>query len=200
MYTYSRYILGLAIAIAMLAAPRAEAAIRIYKVTIVQKAVFFKENSITSVGYLIYDTTTPANSQTVEVFKNKTYATNGDLLQYIFPSQVALGTLDKNDDNVMDTEFALVGFQTGANPTITQSRAYIGPVPKNGFRIGNTTFFQTAKALKGVGGVNVPGLDYFVRADSLKIDPLSGANPADTNAGITLVTAQLAAKGYSEVN
>ncbi|HEV7867217.1 MAG TPA: hypothetical protein VGO90_06015 [Chthoniobacteraceae bacterium] len=180
----------------------AEAAIHIYKVTFSGKAQFFPKpepigNSLKSMGYLIYDTNAPANSQTVEIFSNKTYRVNGLLLQLIFPSQIGLAAIDRDEDGFNETASALVGFQNG-NTTV--ARSYIGAVPKSPFSINGVTFINTSKALKGKGSVVTAGLDLFTVTDSWKFDSLSAlpgvATSNNSNDGVTAVIVYLQGKGY----
>jgi hypothetical protein len=184
------------------AAPRGEAAIHIYKLTFAGKPLFFPKNpplgnAVKSSGFLIYDTVNPANSQTVEVFKNKTFQFNGPLLQRIFPSQISFAALDRNNDGTFETASALVGYQNGAT---NDARAYIGSIPKLGFRIKEILFTGIAKALKGTGAVTVGGLDHFTISDKWKLDALSalptvvGSN--NTNDGRAAVQVFLESKGF----
>lgn len=181
--------------LAGLATP-AHAVIRVYKVSISAKATFFSANSFKMSGYLIYDTATPGNSQTVQVRSNKTFTVNTGMLTVIFPSQIFLVPIDKNTDGFNDTESALVGFQSGG---ATNARSYNGAIPKNGFRIQNTTFLGTARSLKGNGAVTVGANDQYIRTDTFTLDTLSAANPATTDVGRDAVIALLVAKGYQNV-
>lgn len=181
--------------------PQAEAIVVIYKVTVASKAQFFPKvaplgNSVTSTGYLIFDTNTPANSQTVEVFRNKTFQLNGNLLQRIFPSQIGLGALDKNLDGFAETLNALLGFQTGGT---THARSYIGTIPKNGFFLKGQLFTGLSRTLKGKGTLVVAGNDLLTRTETFTIDTLSAALPNDTNVGTNAVVVLLVSKGYTQV-
>ncbi len=177
--------------------PHAEAVVRIYKVTISAKAVFFTANSFTRKGYLIYDDTGATVPQVVEVLPNRKYQVNGaGFLSLVSPSQIAFFPIDRNGDTVKETESALLGFQTG---NTTEARAYGGAIPKFGFRIGNTTYVGFSKSLKGKGAVSVNNLDNFGRSDSFTIDTLMGANPVNTNAGVALVTAFLEGKNFDPI-
>lgn len=182
-------------------APQAEAAIIIYKVTVISTAQFFPKafplgNSVKSTGYLIYDTITPANSQTVEVFRNKTYQVNGQLLQRIFPSQIGLGAFDKNNDGFDETLNALVAFTSG---NATHARSYIGTIPKRGFFIRGTPFIGFSKTLKGKGTVVVSGSDLLTRKETFTIDPLSAAEPNSVAVGVNGVVTLLESKRYNQV-
>jgi hypothetical protein len=179
-------------------APSADAAALIYKVSISAKATFFSANSFSSVGYLIIDPANVGTAQTVQVFsKTKTYQVNGaGLQQVIAPGNLGFFVLNRTGDAFNETQGATGAFQAG---NITQVMTYIGAIAKNGFRLGNTLFAGIARSLKGKGSVNVAGNDFYTRNDTFTIDPLSGASPVDTNAGVVLVTAQLAAKKYTQV-
>lgn len=175
--------------------PAAEAEIRIYKVKVTAKATFFSVSSFSSSGYLVFDTLNPGSSSTIQVFtRTKTYQVNTGLLDVISPAALGFFTLDRNNDAILDTEGATAAFQAG---NVAHTLTYIGAIPRNGFRIGNKTFFQTARALKGKGSVNVGNLDFFTRTDTFTIDPLS-ANPnlVTTNDGVILVRTQLEGKGF----
>ena len=189
----------------------AQAAIHIYKVTFSAKAQFFPRlttqipnpgNSRKSTGYLIYDTVTPANSQTVEIFTNKTYRLNALLLNLIFPSQVLVGGIDRTvpPDGFAETAAALVAFQTGGSFV---ARSYQGVIPKVPFKIKNIVFANIAKSLKGAGSVTTPGSDRLTVLDTWTFDPLSalqgvvGSN--NTNDGVAAVEVFLQGKNYIEV-
>lgn len=183
----------------------AHAAIHIYKVTFTATAQFFPKvaplgNTQKATGYLIYDTATPNNSQTVQVFTNKTYKfnANGNLLGLIFPSQITISTLDRNNDGFFETANALVGFQSGATSV---ARSYIGTIPRPpGFKISGVFFNGIARSLKGAGSVVTSGVDRFTVSDTWTFDSLS-ALPAvtgsnNTNDGVTAVVAYLQGKGF----
>jgi hypothetical protein len=184
---------------------RIEAAIHIYKVTFVGKALFFPKlvpigNGIKHSGYLIYNTANPANSQTIEVFKNRTFQLNGQMLQAMFPSQIGIGAIDRDGNGINETASALIGFQSGGS---THARAYIGTVPAAGFRVNGVTFPGIARSLKGVGAVTSAGVDNFAVQDSWRFDPLSalqgvvGSN--NTNDGVAAVQVHLQSRGYVQV-
>ncbi|MGB8168136.1 MAG: hypothetical protein WCF18_11635 [Chthoniobacteraceae bacterium] len=189
-------ILGLGLFFAGL--PSADAAALIYKVSISAKATYFAANSFSDVGYLIIDLANVGTAQTVQVFsKTKTYQINGGMAQVIAPTALGFFTLNRStSDPFFETQGASAAFQNG---NIVQAMSYIGVIPKNGFRLGNTLFTGTARSLKGKGSVNVVGTDFFTRADTFTVDPLSGASPVDTNAGVVLVTGKLAGKGFVQV-
>lgn len=173
----------------------------VYKVTVTSKAQFFPKNapagnSAKSSGYLIYDVQTPANSQTVEVFKNKTYQVNGTLLQRIFPAAIGLAALDRNNDGFAETLNSLLGFQNGNQ---THARSYIGTIPKNGFFLKGTLITQLSKTMKGKGTVVVGGNDLLTRTEAFVVDPLTSALPNSTNVGRDAVIAILESKGFNIV-
>lgn len=179
----------------------AQAVIRIYKLTSSSRALLSPANSITISGYLIYDTANPANSQAIEVRKNRTYSVNTRLLNVIVPSAIGLVPIDKTRDGVNDTEVALIGFSVNG---VSYAGAYIGAIPRLGFRLNNSVVFQTAKSLKGTGSTTVSTqaqFENFTQSQTLTIDPLTAANPApaDTNQGVGLVTAKLAGMGFTNV-
>lgn len=177
----------------------AEAQVRIYKVTFTAKARAFPKfvpalngRSFRHSGYIIYAPPSiggPA-AQTVEVFKNKTYQVNGSMLGSITPQIVALTPIDRNNNGVPETEF---GFAGGNG----MARSYMGKYPANGFRFGNVVFLQTARVLYGRG--SVIGADHWTVTDKWIMNTQSGAAPANTAAGVTLVTAFLAGKGFVSV-
>lgn len=86
-----------------------------------------------------------------------------------------------------------MGFGFGST---THSRILAGAIPRNGFRIGNTTFFQTAKALSGYGCVTVSGVDHYFIREKWAINGFSANNPANVAAGVNLVVAYLLSRGY----
>lgn len=197
----SLLVLTLALLSFAVSARDAQAAIRIYRISSVSRALLVPQTSISVAGYLIYDTAAPGNSQTVEVRKNKTYVVNGRLSGVILPGAINFRTLDLNRDTFVDTEFALIGFQGSG---VTYAGAYGGPIPRNGFIINNTTFFQTAKGLRGGGTTTVNTqnqFEYFTQGQSLVIDALTASNPApmNTTQGTSLVTARLTGFGYTAV-
>ena len=194
-------VLALAIGSQFAAPQVSEAVVRVYQVSFSGKAAIRPKgtplgNSFARVGFLIYDTNTPNQSQTIEVFRNRTYQLNGNLLVNIFPAAIGLTPTDLNADGLNDTELAVLGFTSGSN---TSSRILAGAIPRNGFRIGNTTFFQTAKAISGYGCVTVPGTDHFFVREKWTINGFSASNPVNTNAGVALVVAYLAGRGYIQV-
>jgi hypothetical protein len=179
----------------------AQAVVRIYKVTYSGKAVLFpKLRNFVDTGFVIYDTANPVNSATIQVFKNKTFQVNGAMFADVFPSQVGLQPADRlpapAGDTINDTEFALIAFSNG---NIRHARSLIGAIPKLPFRIGTTIFVNTAKSLKGVGSLTNPTFDHFTIKEAWTLDKLSASNPADINAGVVLVAAQLAAKGFTQI-
>jgi hypothetical protein len=185
----------------MVATESANAVVRVYSVSFGAKAAIRPKgtptgNSFARSGYLIFDTNNPNQSQTVEIFRNKTFQVNGAFLVNIFPAAINLQPADLNADTITDREIALIGFQSGVN---TSSRVLIGSVPRNGFRIGNTTFFQTAKTIGGYGAVTVPGTDHFFVRERWTINSFSASNPVNTNAGVTLATAYLLGRGYIQI-
>ena len=188
-------VLLLTVVLSLTMLPSARAEIRIYKVKVTAKATFFKTNSFSNVGYLIYDTTNPGAAQTIQVFqRTKTFRINDALLDVLAPAALGFFTLDRNNDQILDTEGATGAFQNGG---FIHAMTYIGIIPRNGFRIANKTFFQTARSLKGKGSVNVAGTDFFTRTDTFTIDPLSAnINLATTQDGVTVVRAQLEGKGF----
>jgi hypothetical protein len=205
----TRAIRNIAFAAAALAAfgavSTAGAAIHVYKITFVGTPLFFPKapplgNAVKSSGYLIYDTVTPGNSQAVEVFKNKTYQLNGPLLTRIFPVAIGITPIDRNSDGFFETASSLVGFQSGGN---TNARAYIGMIPKNGFKLGNVLFTGIARSLKGSGSVTSSAVDLFAIRDAWTLDALSalpgvvGSN--NTNDGVAAVAVFLQSKGYVQV-
>jgi hypothetical protein len=198
MKTHSKFILLIGALFFVASACSAQAAIRIYKVTFKATALLNpKANSFLDVGYVIYDSANPGNSQTVEIFKNKTYQINGGMLARIVPSQVALGALDTNADAVADTEAATVGFQSGG---LYSARSYIGKIPPAGIRVGIVTVVLTAKSLKGQGEASNLGVNSFAISDTWTFDTLSvTGNPANTAAGVLLVQALLQGKGYTQI-
>ncbi len=198
----TRY-LALAIGLLLLAGSIAssKADIRIYRTTFSGKAAVFPRrapngNSQFRRGYLVYDSNNPANSQTIEVFPNRTYQVNGTLLNLIFPSQIGLAPFDRNNDTTNETELALVGFTSGGD---FRARLYRGAIPRFGIRLQGQTFFGTSRFLRGVGSDTVFGVDHFRVTNILRLDARTGALPGNTNAGVLLVTADLAGRGFTQV-
>src|SRR5947209_8596662 len=107
----------------------AQAVIRIYKITSSSRALLAPANSIAISGYLVYDTNNSANSQTIEVRRNRTYSVNTRLLDVIVPSAIGLFPTDRTKDGVNDTEVALIGFTANG---ISYAGAYIGAIPRLG--------------------------------------------------------------------
>jgi hypothetical protein len=179
----------------------AEAQVRIYKVTFTAKARVFTKtqpagNTFKHSGYIVYAPPSiggPA-AQTIEIFKNKTYSVNGTMRDTIAPGSVALVPIDRSRNSIFDHEYGLAG--AGG-----MGRSYLGVIPRNPFRIGNVTFTNTARSVLGRGsvlanGVVNPPVEHFTITDKWTLDVRSGAGPVDTTAGVTLVTAFLASKGY----
>lgn len=176
----------------------AEAQVRVYKVTFNAKARVFpsstpgRGNSFKHTGYIIYAPPSiggPA-AQVVEVFRNKTFQVNGPMINTITPGIVALNPIDRSRNGVNDHEF-------GTATANGMARSYMGAIPRNGFRLGNVIFSQTAKSVSGRG--SVIGTDHFTVSDTWTIASQSGAGPVNTAAGVTLVTAYLVGRGYVQV-
>ena len=188
-------VLGLGLLLAGI--PAASAAAIIYKVKASAKATYFPNNTFSAAGYLVIDPANVATAQTIQVFtKTKTYQVNGGLQQVLMPASFTFFALNRVGDPFVETQGANAVVQVG---NIFHALTYIGTIPKNGFRLGNTLFAGTARSLKGKGTVVVGGNDFYTRSDTLTVDPLSGASPVDTNAGVVLVTGQLAGKGFVQI-
>jgi hypothetical protein len=179
-----------------------QAIVLVYKVTYTAKALLFPAlHSFKDVGYVIYDTNTPGNSQTVQVFSNKTYAVNGDMLSDIFPSQVAITPADRlpapAGDTINDTAFALIAFNNG---NIFHSRSLLGAISKKPFSIGSTVFTNVSKSLKGKGSLTNATFDHFTVTESWVLDlPVTGANPTTTDVARDAVISRLELQGFNQV-
>jgi len=200
-------VVALGLLLVFVATESAEAVVRVYNVSFgargaVRPRAVPAGNSFARSGYLIFDTVNPANSVTIEVFrKTKTFQVGtigspSNLWFNIFPSQIGLIPADLNNDTITDREIASIGFQFNGQ---TSSRVVIGSVPRNGFRIGNTTFFQTAKVIGGFGSLTVPLTEHYSIRERWAINSFSASNPVNTNAGASLVTVYLVGRGWSQI-
>ena len=180
----------------------AQGRILIFKVTYTGKAKFLPKllpdgNGIKITGYLIYDTAAPANSQTLELFSDKTYEVNTRMLTLIAPDQVIFSPFDKNNDGFPEIASALVGFTVG-NDTFV-ARSYTGTNPRVVYKVGGQ-FFSGPRSVRGIGSVTVFNEDHYTISDTWTLDPLSGVaavyNSINTNDGLTAVKNFVEARHY----
>lgn len=177
-------------------AREAQALILVYRVTSTARALNFPRNTVTVSGYLFFDTNNAANSQTIEVFRNKTYSVNGALFNLLTPANFNLNASDSNNDTVLDVVAPLIAV---SGQGFSDARALRGLVPRTGFRIGTNPlpYTNVARTLRGYGSRVLFGNDLFTRTDVLTIHVLTGANPASTNVARDKIAGDLATLGYS---
>lgn len=191
----------IALAFVMAFTATTQAAAIVYSVTFSANARFFPKhvtrggNTFSHRGFLIYNPANPASSITVELIPGtKTYRIQGAMINNIAPSSIGFGVLDRNSDAFPETQAGLIGFTSG----VTVSRSYVGLIPRAGFRFGNSVpITGIARVLRGFGSVT--GADHFRTAEVWRVHPFTAAQPLDTNAGLALVTANLAGRGFSQV-
>ena len=203
MNTVNRHLLlllifGILLMVGSVASLKAE--VRIYRVMISSKASLHPKQepfgrSTIYRGYLIYDPSNPADCQTVSIdTRFKSIRRYGDLYNAMLPAHLTLAPFDRNNDSVFETELALYGFSAYG---WYYSRIYRGHIPKQGFRLNGQTFFDTARVIRGFGTTSGGGIEHFRVSNVLRIDPLTGDNPTDIEAGVAMVIAKLVDLGYS---
>ena len=198
MKTRNRLLLSLiVIAFTLASAATSQAAVVIYSVTFSAKARFFPRaspfgNSFSHRGFLIYDSTTPGQSQSVELMpRTRTYRVNGAMISNITPSSTSFFQLDRNNDSFFETQGGMIG-GTGI------SRSYLGGIPRAGIRFGNSVPISGfARILKGAGSVT--GGDHFTTREVWRMHPFTAVGPVNTNAGVLLITGNLASRVFTQV-
>jgi len=177
--------------------------VRIYKVTFRAKALLnAAAANISDTGYVVYDQSNPSNSVVIQLFKNKTYQeqTTTGMAAVLVPSQVTLVAYDTDSDTFADTEFASVGF-TGSG--LVSARAYIGTIPKAGFRVGAQTVNLTARSLKGKGSVSITTPNHFTVSDTWTLDTVHTFSPTGSlvsvSAGVGVMESYLNGLHYTKI-
>lgn len=180
-----------------------EAIVLIYKLSFNGKARYFPKggaqgNSFVNRGYLIYDTNNPGAASTIEVFgRTKTFQVNGAMRNNVVPSAIGFFNLDRNNDAYFETKAGNIGFTNGG---LTVSRSYLGRIPKQGIRFGNSVpITGFSPVLRGLGSVTATGTDVFRTSDVWRMMALTSAFPNDTNTGINAVVAFLVQRGFSQI-